>query len=167
MYEGLWLKRIGSLVFLLAATIALAACRSETPGDVATSAGDSVNADGKVNLNNMTRDQLIETIPDFGSRMVREFFEYQPYVSIQQFRREIGKYVDDVQVTGYEQYVFVPVDVDGSDAETLMQIPGVDTAIASRLMDGRPYGSNDGFLDKLGELISAEQLAVATSYLTE
>ena len=50
----------------------------------------------------MTREQLLETIPDFGNRMVREFFEYQPYVSIQQFRREIGKYVDDEQVASYE-----------------------------------------------------------------
>ena len=59
----------------------------------------------------MTREQLLETIPDFGNRIVREFFEYQPYVSIQQFRREIGKYVDDEQVASYESYVFVPVDV--------------------------------------------------------
>lgn len=49
----------------------------------------------KVSLNDMTEAQLTATIPDFSGRMVREFFEYQPYISIQQFRSEIGKYVDD------------------------------------------------------------------------
>lgn len=37
--------------------------------------------------------------------MVRKFEEYRPYVSIQQFRREIGKYVDEAMVAAYEQYV--------------------------------------------------------------
>ena len=71
----------------------------------------------------MTREQLLDTIPQMGNRMVREFFEYQPYVSIQQFRREIGKYVDDVQVAFYEDDVFVPVDVNQSDLETMTQLP--------------------------------------------
>ena len=65
-------------------------------------ASDSAIVLDRINLNDMTREQLLETIPDFGNRMVREFFEYQPYVSIQQFRREIGKYVDDEQVASYE-----------------------------------------------------------------
>ena len=59
------------------------------------------------------------TIPSFPSRMVREFQEYRPYVSIQQFRKEIGKYVSADQVTAWEQYVFVPIDVDAADAATL------------------------------------------------
>ena len=47
--------------------------------------------------------------------------EYRPYVSIRHFRREIGKYVSDEQVAAYEQYVYVPVDPNSADAETLMQ----------------------------------------------
>lgn len=119
----------------------------------------------KINLNNMTQEQLLSTIPDFSSRMVREFFEYQPYISIQQFRREIGKYVDEAQVAAYEEYVYVPVNVDESDAETLQQIPGLDATIAAELMAARPYGSNEAFLAKLAEYLSAEQTAVAASYL--
>jgi len=60
----------------------------------------------------------------FGNRMVREFLEYRPYISIQQFRREIGKYVEEAQVAEYEQYVYVPVNVNESDAATLQQLPG-------------------------------------------
>ena len=130
-------------------------------------ASDSAIVLDRINLNDMTREQLLETIPDFGNRMVREFFEYQPYVSIQQFPREIGKYVDDEQVASYESYVFVPVDVNESDAETLKQIPGLTDEIAEELMAARPFDSNDAFLAALSEHVSAEQLDAAPSYLNE
>lgn len=122
-------------------------------------------ASAKLNLNDVTEDQLLSTIPNFGNRMVREFFEYRPYVSIQQFRREIGKYVDANQVAEYEKYVYVPVDVDAADAETLQQLPGVDATVAADLIAGRPYGSNQAFLTKLGERVAAGDLAAAEAYL--
>ncbi len=121
----------------------------------------------KINLNQMTEADLLATIPDFNSRMVREFFEYQPYVSIQQFRREIGKYVDDTQVAAYEQYVYVPVDVNESDAETLKQVPGVDNVVAEALMTGRPYASNEAFLTALAELVPGADMTTAAAYLAE
>ncbi|MCA9947811.1 MAG: hypothetical protein KC449_30225, partial [Anaerolineales bacterium] len=132
-----------------------------------TSANTTVEAvdNNKINLNDMAQDELLNTIPDFSSRMVREFFEYQPYISIQQFRREIGKYVSDDVVAQYEQYVYVPVDVDNSDAATIQQIPGVDETIADALIAARPFGSNEAFLAKLGEYMSADQVAAAAGYL--
>lgn len=118
-----------------------------------------------LNLNDVTEDALLNTIPDFSNRMVREFFEYRPYVSIQEFRREIGKYVDDATIAGYEQYVYVPVTPNESDADTLMQIPGVDETLANTLIQGRPYASNQAFLDALAESLTAEQVAQASCYL--
>ena len=115
----------------------------------------------------MTREQLLDTIPQMGNRMVREFFEYQPYVSIRQFRREIGKYVDDVQVAFYEDDLFVPVDVNQSDLETMKQVPGVDDAVADTLMPARPFDSYAAFLEALAEHISAEQLEGAAYFLKE
>src|SRR4051794_16592347 len=38
----------------------------------------------KLNLNTLTGDELLATIPGFSNRMVREFQEYRPYVSILQ-----------------------------------------------------------------------------------
>ena len=124
-------------------------------------------ANAKLNLNEATAEELQAKIPDFGNRMVREFEEYRPYVSIQQFRREIGKYVDDAQVATYEQYVYVPIKVNESDAETLKQLPGVDDAIAAALIAARPYDSSDAFLAKLAESASAEELASAAAYLEQ
>lgn len=119
----------------------------------------------RLNLNEVTEDALMSTIPSFSSRMVREFMEYRPYASIRQFRQEIGKYVDANQVGEYEKYVYVPVDANDSDAETLMQIPGVEAAVAAELMKSRPYASNDAFLAALGERINEQQIAEANCYL--
>jgi DNA uptake protein ComE-like DNA-binding protein len=57
-----------------------------------------------INLNSAT-DADILSIPGMGQRMLREFKEYRPYKAIQQFRREIGKYVDDKEVARLERYV--------------------------------------------------------------
>jgi radical SAM superfamily enzyme with C-terminal helix-hairpin-helix motif len=97
--------------------------------------------------------------------MVREFFEYRPYISIEQFRKEIGKYVSAEQVAAYEQYVYVPIDVDHADAATLQQLPGVDATIAEQLIAGRPYGSNQTFLTRLASLVPAADLQQAAAYL--
>ena len=40
-----------------------------------------------------------------GERMAHEFEEYRPYRNMEQFRREIGKYVDDAKVAQFERYV--------------------------------------------------------------
>lgn len=59
-----------------------------------------------INLNAAT-DQEILLIPGIGNRMLREFKEYRPYTSIEQFRREMGKYVDDAEVARLEKYVSI------------------------------------------------------------
>lgn len=119
----------------------------------------------RLNLNTLTQDQLVRTIPNFPNRMVREFFEYRPYESIQEYRREIGKYVGDAQTAEWEQYIYVPVDPNQSDAETLKQIPGVDDAVASALITGRPFASTQEFLDVLAGQVSADQAAQASCYV--
>lgn len=56
---------------------------------------------------NTASDEEILLIPTVGDRMLGEFKEYRPYTSIEQFRREIGKYVDDSVVTRFERYVTI------------------------------------------------------------
>jgi len=140
---------------------------TSAPATAATNAAPAATSTStaKLNLNSVTEDQLMSTIPGFSSRMVREFMEYRPYISIQQFRKEIGKYVDANQVATYEQYVYVPIDVDQADAATLQQLPGVDAAIADQLIAGRPYGSSQAFLTKLAGLVSAANAQQAAAYL--
>jgi DNA uptake protein ComE-like DNA-binding protein len=121
----------------------------------------------KLNINTASQADFLGTIPNLGNRMVHEFEEYRPYKSILQFRKEIGKYVDQSQVAEYEKYIFVPIDVNQSDAATLQQIPGLDANEAQELIAGRPYASPDGFLAKLADKISAAELNIAKTYLAQ
>jgi DNA uptake protein ComE-like DNA-binding protein len=57
-----------------------------------------------IDLNTATKEE-IELIPGVGPRMRHEFEEYRPYTSMEQFRREIGKYVDAAEVARLEKYV--------------------------------------------------------------
>jgi DNA uptake protein ComE-like DNA-binding protein len=133
-------------------------------GSPVAAAPAGATATTKLNLNTATREQFL-AVPGVGDRMVREFFEYRPYLSIQQFRREIGKYVSQDQVAAYEQYVFVPIDPNNADADTLQQLPGVDASIASQLAAGRPYATADAFLTNLGQYLAPDQVAAARAYL--
>ena len=140
-----------------------AANTSATPAAAAAAAPGASKA--KLNVNTATRDEFLAAVPNLGNKMAHEFEEYRPYRSIQQFRKEIGKYVDAAKVAEYEQYVFVPIDENSSDAATLQQIPGLDATEAAALVAGRPYATREAFLAKLAPNISADELAVARNYL--
>jgi DNA uptake protein ComE-like DNA-binding protein len=71
-----------------------------------TGAAASSTTIKKININTAT-DAEILAIPGMGPRMLREFKEYRPYTSIEQFRREIGKYVDKAEVARLEQYITI------------------------------------------------------------
>ena len=59
-----------------------------------------------LDLNSATAAE-IELIPGVGARMRHEFEEYRPYRSMEQFRREIGKYVNREEVARLERYVMI------------------------------------------------------------
>src|SRR4030095_8848013 len=151
------MKRIYTFMALvLLLTTILSACSSTAPTVSSNTTNNETSGQTtpssnttKLNLNTVSGDELLAAIPGFSNRMVREFQEYRPYVSIQQFRREIGKYVSDDQVTEYEKYVYVPIAINDSDSETLLQIPGLDATEVETLIAGRPYTSTDDFLTKL------------------
>jgi DNA uptake protein ComE-like DNA-binding protein len=58
----------------------------------------------RINLNNASEAEIL-LIPGMSRKMAHEFEEYRPYTSMEQFRREIGKYVDDDEVARLESYV--------------------------------------------------------------
>lgn len=118
----------------------------------------------RVNLNTATKAEL-EAIPDMTPKMVHEFEEYRPYVSVKQFRKQIGKYVDAEQVAAWEPHVFVPVAFNDCDAVTLAQLPGLDEAKATALMDARPYADRDAFIASLTEQAGADNAKAGAELL--
>jgi DNA uptake protein ComE-like DNA-binding protein len=81
---------------------------STTPAASTTTASSTASGTAitRININTAT-DAEILAIPGVGQRMLREFKEYRPYTSIEQFRREIGKYVDKAEVARLEQYIYI------------------------------------------------------------
>lgn len=57
-----------------------------------------------INLNTASRENIL-LIPGVGRRMAHEFEEYRPYSNLEQFRREIGKYVNEQEVLRLQMYV--------------------------------------------------------------
>ena len=60
-----------------------------------------------LNLNTASDADLL-TIPGAGQRMLREFKEYRPWKTREQFNREIGKYVDQKEVARLARFVVIP-----------------------------------------------------------
>ena len=97
-----------------AATVIVEGRPFKTIGELNAALGSSMSEDdlealyGKVfvpiNLNSASRDDIL-LIPGVGGRMAHEFEEYRPYTSMEQFRREMAKYVDDEEVARLEMYV--------------------------------------------------------------
>ncbi len=97
-----------------AASVILAGRPFDTIGDLNAALGDDMSEEdfealyGKIfvpiNLNTASRENIL-LIPGVGRRMAHEFEEYRPYTSMEQFRREMAKYVDDAEVARLEMYV--------------------------------------------------------------
>ena len=59
-----------------------------------------------IELNTAT-EAAIKDLPGVGERMAHEFLEYRPYANLQQFRKEIGKYVDEKELARLERLVYL------------------------------------------------------------
>jgi DNA uptake protein ComE-like DNA-binding protein len=59
-----------------------------------------------LDLNTATDEQFL-TIPNMAARMVREFKEYRPWKTREQFDREIGKYVGDKETARLWRYMVI------------------------------------------------------------
>jgi DNA uptake protein ComE-like DNA-binding protein len=117
----------------------------------------------QLNLNTATREEIM-LIPGMGNRMVREFFEYRPYTVITQFRKEIGKYVDDKEVARLEQYVFVPINLNTASDETLSSLPGATPQLLRAVKEPRPYKDMEQFRRDIAKSVSAKEAARLERY---
>ena len=117
-----------------------------------------------INLNTATREEIM-LIPGMGNRMVREFLEYRPYTALTQFRKEIGKYVDDKEVARLEQYVFVPINVNSASDEALLSIPGITPQTLRGLKDHRPYKNVQEFRTEIARYVNAKELGRLERYI--
>lgn len=108
---------------------------------------------------NTTPEADFKIIPGVGDRMAHEFEEYRPYINLVQFRKEIGKYVDEQEVARFEQYVFVPVELNTATEDDILALPGVGSRMAHEFEEYRPYTSMEQFRKEIGKYVDDQELA--------
>ncbi len=111
-----------------------------------------------LNLNTASEEEFL-MIPGVGEKMAHEFEEYRPYRKVAQFRREMGKYVDEAEIARYEKYVFVPVALNTATDEEILNIPGVGDRMLHEFKEYRPYKSMEQFRREIGKYVDKEELA--------
>jgi len=119
----------------------------------------------QINLNTAANEEIL-LIPSVGSRMLREFREYRPYKAIGQFRKEIGKYVDQKEIARLEQYVFVPVSLNGASDEEILSIPGAGKRMLREFKEYRPYSNIEQFRKEIGKYVDKKEVARLERYVT-
>ena len=119
----------------------------------------------QINLNTAANEEIL-LIPSVGSRMLREFREYRPYKAIGQFRKEIGKYVDQKEIARLEQYVFVPVSLNGASDEDILSIPGAGKRMLREFKEYRPYSNIEQFRKEIGKYVDKKEVARLERYVT-
>ena len=118
-----------------------------------------------INLNDVTTEEIL-LIPGVGERMAHEFEEYRPYEDMDEFRREIGKYVDDEEVERLARYVYVPVGLNTATREQIMAVPGMTDRMAHEFEEYRPYGDIDQFRREIGKDVDEDEVARFERYVT-
>jgi DNA uptake protein ComE-like DNA-binding protein len=117
-----------------------------------------------INLNTASRAEIL-LIPGLSERMAHEFEEYRPYTSLEQFRREIGKYVPAAEVARLEQYVFVPMNLNTASGAAFLTIPGMTARMVHEFEEYRPYTSFEQFRREIGKYVDQKEVARFERYL--
>ena len=107
---------------------------------------------------NTTEEIAFKMIPGVGDKMAHEFEEYRPYSSILQFKREIGKYVDQQEVARYLDYVFVPVELNTATENDIKALPGVGDKMTHEFIEYRPYLNLAQFRKEIGKYVDDKEL---------
>ena len=107
---------------------------------------------------NTTEEKDFKMIPGVGDKMAHEFEEYRPYTSISQFKREIGKYVDEEEVARYLDYVFVPVELNTSSEDDIKALPGIGKKMTHEFLEYRPYKNLAQFRKEIGKYVDDKEL---------
>lgn len=119
----------------------------------------------QLNLNSASEEEIL-LIPGLGKRMLHEFQEYRPYKTIAQFRKEIGKYVDQKEVARLEQYVFVPIHLNSASDDDILSIPGLGKRMLREFKEYRPYKNIEQFRKEIGKYVDKKEVARLEKYVT-
>ena len=118
-----------------------------------------------VDLNRGTDAEFL-LIPGAGARMLREFKEYRPWTSFEQFQREIGKYfrANPAEVARLEQYVFIPIDLNTAGDSLMATFAGIGVGTRRwirEFKEYRPWTGKEQFEREIGKYVRGNPTEVA------
>lgn len=148
---------------LIAAGVCSLGAFTVLPALAQTSSTQVQTVDFPINLNTAT-DAEILAVPGTGPRFLREFKEYRPYVNADQFKRELGKYVNIDQVNQWLQYVFVPTNPNTATEAQLTALKGVDKAMSDYIIASRSYKDWAALKAALAKKYDAKTVAALERY---
>jgi len=117
-----------------------------------------------INLNTATRPEIL-LVPGVAARMANEFEEYRPYDGLPRFRREINKYVSAEEVARFEQFVFVPINLNTASDADILSIPGLGQRMLREFKEYRPYTSIEQFRREIGKYVDKNEVARLERYV--
>jgi len=118
-----------------------------------------------INLNTGTGPEIL-LIPKVAKRMAHEFEEYRPWVSMAQFDKEIGKYVDATEVNRLKQYVFIPIDLNTGTDDQFKTIPNLAGNMLHEFKEYRPWKTKAQFDKEIGKYVGEKETARLWRFMT-
>jgi DNA uptake protein ComE-like DNA-binding protein len=117
-----------------------------------------------LDLNTASEEEIL-LVPNAGRRMAHEFQEYRPWKSWVQFDKEIGKYVDQAEVSRLKRYAFIPVKLNTASDDDLRSIPGVGHRMLRELKEYRPWKTQQQFEKEIGKYVGPKEVARLWRYV--
>jgi DNA uptake protein ComE-like DNA-binding protein len=117
-----------------------------------------------INLNTATNEEIL-LVPRIARRMTIEFPEYRPWKTAEQFDRQIGKYVGQVETDRLKQYVFIPLDLNTATDEQFLTIPNMARRMLIEFKEYRPWKTQAQFEKEIGKYVGPKETARLWRYM--
>lgn len=111
-----------------------------------------------INLNTATGPEIL-LVPRIAKRMTREFEEYRPWRTFEQFDREIGKYVDAAEVARLKSYVFIPMNLNTATNDQFKTIPNLPGNMIREFNEYKPWKTKEQFDREISKYVGPKETA--------
>jgi DNA uptake protein ComE-like DNA-binding protein len=111
-----------------------------------------------LNLNTATGPEIL-LVPRIAKQMTREFEEYRPWRTFEQFDREISKYVGAPETNRLKQYVFIPMNLNTATNEQFQTIPSLPGNMIREFNEYKPWKTKEQFDREISKYVGAKETA--------
>lgn len=117
-----------------------------------------------LNLNTTTNEEIL-LVPKIARRMTIEFAEYRPWKTVDQFDRQIGKYVGQAETDRLKQYVFIPLKLNTATDEQFLTIPNMAQRMLIEFKEYRPWKTKEQFEREISKYVGPKETARLWRYM--